>query len=346
MATVNTVLGPVEASSLGIILPHEHILVDLSCLWHKPKDQARDHLVDSPIELKDRGLLQCDPYHSKSNLLLEDVDLAIEELLEFKRLGGGTVIDLSAASIGPFPEQLKQVSEKTGLHIIAGCGFYTKLAHPDWIARASETEIAKVMIRDLTEGFAGTSVKAGIIGEIGSSNPIHVDEDRVLSAAALAQKETGAAINVHLPIFGRQGHKVLDILERAKADLTRVVLSHLDEVLDHDYHTELAGRGVFIEFDCFGSEFYFDEDGEREPSDHERIEFLLKLIDAGLTSQILISQDACTKLHLQRYGGYGYSHILRSIIPRLQARGVSRGVLDRILIENPARLLSGEEVVR
>lgn len=341
MAMINTVLGPVDASSLGVVLAHEHILVDLSCLWHQPADPSRAHLVDASIDLSNRALLQCDPYNSKSNLILDDVSLAIEEIKEFRKFGGGTIVDLSAASIGPYPEELRQIAEATGVNLIAGSGYYTRKAHPEWIASSSVEEIASRIIRDLSEGFEGTNVKAGIIGEIGTSNPIHPDEEKVLAASALAQKETGAAINVHLPIFGRQGHKVIDILEREKADLSRVALSHLDEVLDYEYHLELAKRGVFVEFDCFGSEFYFDEDGEREPSDYERINFLLKLINAGLTSQILISQDVCTKLHLLRYGGYGYAHILRSIIPRLKAGGLDDGVIDTILRKNPVRLLVG-----
>lgn len=301
MPSVNTVTGPVDAGSLGIVLAHEHILSDLSCLWHHPADANRADLVDSPITLQNRGRLQSDPYNYRTNMLLDDMEVAIGELLEFKKYGGGTVVDLSSATIGPYPQKLQEIAKSTGLNIIAGCGYYTKRAHPDWIENASVDEIAEHMILDLTVGFEGTDIRAGIIGEIGSSNPIHSDEEKVLCAAALAQKATRAAINVHLPIFGRQGHKVIDILERENADLSRIALSHLDEVLDHEYHVELAKRGVYVEFDCFGSEFYFDEDGEHEPSDSERIQLLIKLIDAGFASRILISQDVCTRLHLLEY---------------------------------------------
>lgn len=339
MPSVNTVTGPVDAGALGIVLAHEHILSDLSCLWHEPADANRADLVNAPITLQNRGLLQSDPYHSRTNMLLDDVKLAIGELQEFKKYGGGTVVDLSSATIGPYPQMLRDIAKSTGLNIIAGCGFYTKRAHPSWIANASVDKIAERMILDLTVGFEGTDIRAGIIGEIGSSKPIHPDEEKVLCAAAVAQRQTLAAINVHLPIFGKQGHRVLDILERENADLSHVALSHLDEVLDHQYHVELAKRGVYVEFDCFGSEFYFDEDGEREPSDPERIRLLIKLIDAGFASQILISQDVCTKLHLLEYGGYGYAHILRSIVPRLQKLGVDNALLDQIMIDNPANLL-------
>lgn len=339
MPSVNTVTGPVDAGSLGIVLPHEHILADLSCLWQQPSDPNRADLVDAPISLRNRGRLQNDPYNSKTNMLLDNMELAIGELLEFKNYGGGTIVDLSSAKVGPYPQQLREIAKLTGLNIIAGCGYYTKRAHPEWIANASIDQIAERMIADITVGFEGTDIRAGIIGEIGSSNPIHPDEEKVLCAAALAQIGTQTAINVHLPIFGKQGHKVVDILERQNADLSRVVLSHLDEVLDHHYHVELAKRGVYVEFDCFGSEFHFDQDGEREPSDPERIDLLMKLIDAGFASRILISQDVCTKLHLLEYGGYGYAHILRTIVPRLKRIGLDDMLLEQILIANPAKLL-------
>lgn len=337
--SVMTVLGPVESDALGIVLPHEHILSNLSCLWSEPKDPSRKHLVEADISLRLRGQLQSDPYHCKSNMLLDEQNLAIDELLLFKNSGGGTVVDLSSSSIGPFPKELKQLALATGLHIVAGCGYYTKRSHPSWISKSSITNIAERMIQDLLHGFEGTEIKAGVIGEIGSSSPIHADEEKVLRAAAFAQKQTGAGINVHLPIFAREGHNVLEILEQEGADLSRVALSHLDEAMDPAYHVELASRGVFIEFDCFGSEFYFDEDGLREPSDHERIQLLMKLLDAGYLNQILLSQDVCTKLHLCEYGGYGYAHILRSIVPRLSAIGLGKNSIDQMLIHNPRRFL-------
>ncbi len=339
MAELMTVLGPVDVQHLGITLPHEHLLIDLSCLWHQPIDPAREILVDAPVVMENRGLLVCDPYHSRDNLRIDDVNLASTELARFKSLGGGTVIDLSTRSLGPYPEQLAEISRRTGLHIIAGTGFYTRAAHPDYVKEASISALAQQMINDLTEGFSGTNIRAGVIGEIGSSSPIHADEIKVLHAAAIAQKETGAGINVHLPIFAREGHNVLDLLCADGVEPSCITLSHLDENPDLDYHLSLAKRGCFVEFDCFGSEVYFDEDNLREPSDAERIDALLSLLDAGFENQILLSQDICTKMQLRKYGGMGYDHILLNIVPRLRKRGVDQSLIDRLLIENPARFL-------
>lgn len=342
MKEVMTVLGPIKAEDLGITLPHEHIFIDLSCLWHQPIDPRRAHIVAAPVQMDNRGLLMSDPYHCRDNLVIDDLECAEAELLRFKNMGGATILDLSTQSIGPYPQKLLVAAERTGLNIVAGTGFYTKRAHPAHVREASVKELAEELIRDLTEGFPGHDIRAGIIGEIGTSSPIHPDEIKVLKAAAQAHAETGAGINVHLAIFEKEAHSVLDILEEAKVDLSRVALSHLDESPDGNYHLSLAKRGCFIEFDCFGSEVYFDEEGLREPSDAERIESLLSLMEAGYERQLLLSQDVCTKMQLRHFGGMGYDHILRTIIPRLQKRGVPQATLDMMLVENPRRFLTGK----
>lgn len=341
MSEVMTVLGPVEGGQLGVTLTHEHIFVDLSCLWQRPADPARAFLVDAPVAVGNRGLLMCDPYHSRDNVLLDSTDMAVDELSRFKAIGGSTVVEVSTRPMGPYPEKLREVASRTGLNIIAGTGFYTQSAHPAHVHDATVNELAGQMIDELTQGFPGTSIRAGVIGELGTSSPIHEDEAKVLQAAALAHRETGAAINVHLAIFGGEGSNVLDLLESYGVDLRRVALSHLDELPDTDYHLRLAARGCFLEFDCFGSEMYFDEDNLREPSDAERVGALLRLLEAGHEHQLLLSQDVCTKVHLRHYGGTGYDHVLRSIVPRLRMRGVDQSTIDTMLVRNPARLLTG-----
>ncbi|HEV3343706.1 MAG TPA: hypothetical protein VG125_25260 [Pirellulales bacterium] len=339
---VQTVLGPVAPYELGVTLPHEHLLIGLACWLERPADPAREFLVDAPVTASVRGLLAGDPYHCRDNLILDDRQLAVDELRHFSAHGGRTVVDLTTRNIGPFPQQLADVARQSGLNIVAGTGFYVARSHPDWIQGAAEEQVADFMLKEILVGIDDTPVRAGVVGEIGTSSPMTPDEALVLRAAARAQSKTGLAINVHLPIFQREGHRVLDVLDAAGADLSRVVLSHLDESMDFDYVRSLAERGPFVELDTFGSEFAFDQSGEHEPSDWERIRLLLDLLDAGLAEHLLISQDVCTKIHLVHYGGYGYAHLLRTIVPRLKMRGVESGTLETLLVKNPARMLSGE----
>lgn len=339
---VQTVSGAVSPNELGIALVHEHLLIDLQCLFSTPTNAGRKHLIEKSVTADLRDELVSDPYQSKDNLVLSDAKLAARELEYFSTLGGRTVIDLTTRTIGPFPQQLLEIARDTGLNIIASTGFYVGRAHPAWIEDASIEKIEEFMLKEVSEGIDGTDVRAGIIGELGTSTPIQPNEMKVLSAAARVQKRTGLAINVHLSIFGREGHNVLTLLESEGATLDRVVLSHVDESRDLPYVQSLAERGAFVELDTFGSEFAFSERGEREPTDWERMDLLIELLDAGLQDQLLVSQDVCNKIHLVEFGGYGYAHILKSIVPRLKKRDIDNSTLEQILVKNPARMLSGE----
>src|SRR5436190_433659 len=136
---VMTVRGPVPAPDLGITLMHEHVFIDLSFLWDAPASDWQKPFVDAEITLANRGLLQVDPYVSRRNLLLDEFDVAVEELAPFRQLGGSSVVDLTTTGIRPQPAKLREVSERTGLHVIAGCGYYTQRSHASEVATLSES---------------------------------------------------------------------------------------------------------------------------------------------------------------------------------------------------------------
>ncbi|PSR23900.1 MAG: phosphotriesterase-related protein [Sulfobacillus acidophilus] len=344
MSKVCTVTGLVPPTALGITLSHEHTFLDLHCWWQMPRNPDRDWLVEQKVSPELYDVLRADPYHCRDNLCLDDMDAVTEELLLFRELQGSTVVDLSSSGIGPYPEKLRELSRRTGLYIVAGTGFYVQRAHPPWIGQADVEEVAEYMLKELTEGFNETDVRAGIIGEIGTSSPVHPDELKVLQAAAKVQRQCSVGLNVHLAIFATEGLTVLQTLESCGADLSRVVLSHLDENLDPAYHRALADRGVFLEFDTFGSECAFQEDKVREPTDAERLTAFIRLVEAGYLKQLLISQDVCTKMQWHQYGGHGYDHVLRSIVPQLRCLGLSDRDIRQVLVLNPAFLLSGEHI--
>ena len=186
----------------------------------------------------------------------------------------------------------------------------------------------------------GTAVRAGILGELGTMSPIRPFEERQLRAAARVQRATGVAINVHPSIWAHEHLRIIDILEEAGADLTRVAISHCDQLVEPEWHMRIAERGVMLCFDTFGAEFSYDSDGSHEPTDAERIDCLLRLLDAGRASQLLLSHDICSRLQLDHYGGPGYAHVPGTIVPRLRAEGVSAADVEQMLVANPARLLA------
>jgi phosphotriesterase-related protein len=342
-----TVLGPVAPPSLGITLTHEHLLCDLRSRWHPPPPDRPDlaALVEIDPRPVDRGPLSGDPYVCRPNLLLDDPQLMVEELRYFREAGGGALVELTTRGLHPRPADLRRISARSGVQIVAGCGWYRQVTDPPGLRELPEEALAETMVREITEGYATAAgeatVRPGIIGEIGTGDPLHADEVKSLRAAARAQRQTGLAIAVHLALWGRQGEAVMDVLERAGADPSRVLLCHLGEQPGAlDYHRALLERGACLGFDTFGAEYALDTIGRRLATDEERVAGLLPLLDAGYSGRLFLSHDICERLQLRAYGGYGYAHLLTTIRPRLRRAGVDEVTLDTLLRANPARLLA------
>lgn len=334
-----TVLGPIEPEALGTTLAHEHLVFDLRCLWEEPPPE-RAYLVDAEPTLENRGAMTRDAYHSKVNLHVDDPALVEDDLRRYRAAGGTSLIDLTTKGLAPDPAAAVALSKATGLHVVAGAGYYRRRCLPDAVDDLSEDALADELERAVREGLPGTHIRAGILGELGTATPIQPFEERQLRAAARVQRDTGVGINVHPAIWGHEHLRIIDILEAAGADLSRVAISHCDELVEPEWHAKIAERGVMLCFDTFGAEGLSDSDGSQEPRDSERLDCLRRLLDAGRAGQLLLSHDVCTRLQLHRYGGWGYDHILVSIVPGLRRAGIAEADIDRMLIDNPRRLLA------
>jgi len=336
---IMTVLGPIEPDQLGVTLAHEHLVFDLRCLWEEPPPE-RAHLADAEPTLENRGAMTRDAYHSKVNLHLDDPALVEDDLRRYTKAGGRALVDLTTNGLAPDPGAAVALARATGVHIVHGAGYYRRRCLPDEVDAMSEGALVDKLEGAVRVGLLGTTVRAGILGELGTATPIQPFEERQLRAAARVQRTTGVGINVHPAIWGHEHLRIIDILEAAGADLSRVAISHCDELVEPEWQAKIAERGVMLSFDTFGSEGVSDSDGSQEPRDSERLDCLLQLLDADRADQLLLSHDVCTRLQLHRYGGWGYDHILVSIVPRLRRAGVSQEDIDRMLIDNPRRLLA------
>lgn len=336
---IRTVLGDIAPEELGITLGHEHLLIDLRGLWDSPPP-PRAHLVDQEPTLQNRGELMRNPYDSRPNLLIDDPELSFRELMHYKAAGGQGLIDMTTVGIKPDPEALCALAQRTGLHVVADCGYYRQPVLPEEIHDRSTEEIADDLLRWLTEGMYGTTIQAGLMGELGTSSPIYPFEERQLRAAARVQRQTGASINVHPLIWGHEHLHILDILEEEGADLSRVAISHCDELVEPEWHARIAERGAVLSFDTFGSETFFDRSFAQEPRDTDRIECVLRLLEQGYGTQITLAHDICTRLQFRHYGGWGWDHLLTNIVPRLRHAGVAQQELDAMFIYTPRRLLT------
>lgn len=335
-AQVMTVTGGVPASELGHVAFHEHLFCDLRP--RGPLDPS-DPVANLPISLSNYYEIRRHDVNLE-NLLLDSEDDAAAELDAFRTAGGGTVVDLTLDDIGRDPAKLRRLSERTGVNIVMGCGWYEHEFHGSRPHSDSIDELADSIEADLRDGVDG--VPAGVIGEIGLGWPVEPCEGRVLEAAVLAQRRTGACLVIHP---GRHARAALDAVERVRSsegDLSRTVISHVERTLfDLEEINQVAASGAVLSFDLFGHESSYYAHGSIEmPNDVGRLDLIRGVLDAGFGSQVVISQDICSKVHTKKWGGEGYTHILDHVVPHMVQRGFDEAEIAAITRANPARLLS------
>lgn len=324
--SVQTVCGPVPAEALGVVCPHEHLVCDLTGLYGPRSDPAG-------------GAAPCGGDPRAGELRLDDAALAAAELRRFRDAGGGTIVDVTLRDIGRDPLALRALSRASGVHVVMGSGWYVAPSHPPELAARDVDDLAAELVRELRVGADGTDVRAGVIGEIGTSPRPTAQERKVVRAAARAHLETGAPITLHA--CSATGH-ALEIVELIAAegvtDLGRVIVGHQDCVLDRDLQRELLRAGALVELDLFGHEYQASE-GFRLPSDRERVDAVVALCEEGWTDRLLLSQDICMPAQWHCRGGVGYAHLSTAIEPLLRARGLDDDALDRLRRRTPARVL-------
>uniref|UniRef100_A0A8D0GES2 N-acetyltaurine hydrolase n=1 Tax=Sphenodon punctatus TaxID=8508 RepID=A0A8D0GES2_SPHPU len=340
---VQTVLGLVEPNQLGYTMTHEHLTMDYSCCYFPPPS-GQEALADQPIDMKNLFWLKQNSYSHKENLLLyQETDAVKEELLQYKAAGGGTIVENTTTGISRDVKTLKQLSQETGVHIVAGAGFYVDATHSSETLAMSVEQLTDSIANEVLNGADGTNIKCGVIGEIGCSWPLTESENKVLQATAHAQSQLGCPVIIHTGRSSDSPFQIIRILQEAGADISKTVMSHLDRtIFDEKKLLEFAKLGCFLEYDLFGTEFihyHFRPDIDM-PSDNERVLRIRMLIDEGYEDRIVIAHDVHTKNRLMKYGGHGYSHILKTIVPKMLIRGIPQNTIDKILMENPKQWLA------
>lgn len=355
---VQTVLGVIDKSALGKTSVHEHIYIDINCLFVMPDDPLFTKPLTSKVSIENLGDLRRNPHYNIDNGILDDFDVALKEIMEFKYAGGGTIVCVSNNGLGRSPEGLKRLAVASGLNLIMGSGYYVAASHPaDYGTRPVEA-IAEEIEKDILCGVGETGVKSGVIGEIAVSPVMHPDEGKTIAAGAMAQKKTGLGFHIHIYPWGVEGNRyplgldALDIAEKNGADLSKVSINHVDVAanINLEYATEIAKRGAWVQFDNFSHEYYIDKRNRKFiqgsfETDINRVRALGKLIEAGYLKQLLVASDTCRKNHLHCYGGWGYDHLLTNIIPMMQDEGFDDTTIKTLYVDNPARFLDSPKII-
>jgi phosphotriesterase-related protein len=337
---VQTVLGPIAQDAIGITLPHEHLLIDFKVMFSEPaaaSDKGRAH---EAVTLANLGWVRHHFNASLDNLRLTDERLAADEILLFKDAGGQTVVDPTPKTLARDPLALARIARRTGLNIVMGAGYYVHASHPPDMDRRSVDDLGREMIADITIGVGDSGVHAGLIGEIGTTSPWTENEKKVLRAAIVAQRATGAPLMIHPGRHPKMPMELAEFVQKEGGDLQRTIMCHICRTIaDVGAVIDLAQTGIWLEYDLFGLEnsYYPYNPSFDMPNDGGRMAHVLALMAAGHQEQLLLSHDIAYKTSLVAYGGYGYHHLLVNVVPRLRAKGVDDLGLRRLLVENPAR---------
>ena len=341
---IQTVLGQLSAEDLSFTLPHEHIFIDLRPFVSPPTDEVKRDVFYQKLSLSNVGCTLNNPYALLDNAVIDDYEVMVSELLQYKRSGGASIVDVTLRDIARDPQKLQRLSRETGVNIVTGCGYYTSNSHPGYLSTMTAEAIAQEMHSEITRGMDQTDIKAGVLGEIGTSEKISDNEWKTLHAAALVHTQTGAGIHVHTSLWDANGLAVRNYLTNLDVPADKICINHIDVDLRYGYLVDLCNAGVMVEFDNFGKEYYINGRDRyymkgRFAYDLERVQVISRLIADGFVDHILITNDICLKSLLHSYGGRGYDHILTNILPMMEDLNITNGEIETICVKNPAKFL-------
>jgi phosphotriesterase-related protein len=300
MAQLITTLGPKRADEMGLILPHEHIFVDL-------------RTADQP------GYAQAEA--------AEVIELMAPEIAKAQAAGVTAIVECSTVGVGRRADLDRAVSEATGCPLIVPTGIYREPWIPGWAHAASEAELREWMLGELQGEIEASGVQAGWIKLSAGDDGLTTTEIKILRAAAAAGAVTNAAIGSHT-IRGRVVRDQLDLIEALGYTPERFIWIHTQAEPDFKLHLELARRGAWIEYDAIGSEA-FDDDFF--------VQCIQRVLEAGLGQRLLLSHDRGWYDPAQPGGGVPkpYTYLSQYFLPKLRAAGLDEATLQQLTHTNP-----------
>jgi 5-phospho-D-xylono-1,4-lactonase len=304
MASIMTVRGPVEPQRLGVTYAHEHLLGGPP-EWSSEEDADFTMLSEASAE---------------------------KELKLFKLAGGQAIVEMSPADDNRRPGQLRDLSQRTGVHIVMTTGLHKESFSGHFTKNATVEELTGWFVGDVEVGVNGTEVHAGVIKGATSLNTITEGEEKVLRAAARAHLRTGAPISTHTQ-NGTMGLEQLAIFREEGVDLSRVAIGHVDRKLEYDYHKLMLDMGAYLIYDQISKEKYVP--------DSARVSMLVRLVDEGYANRIMLAGDfGRASYWTSNGGGPGLTYILWRFVPWLHSEGVSVEATRTMLVDNSARFLA------
>jgi phosphotriesterase-related protein len=312
MATVETVLGPIEASQLGVTLSHEHVIVGMGednhhYPWRYDWDRTRANTV--------------------------------RELREAVAGGVTALIDLTTPDLGRDVEFVRDVAEASGMHVVVATGIWRDVPRSFW-ARDLD-EIADIFVREIEVGIGRTSIKAGAIKVANDMGGVTPEGERILRGAARALKRTGCPISTHHWAPEQVGTRQVEVFREEGAPMDRIAIGHSADTTDVDYLESLLQTGVYLSMDRYPG-------GGDRPGWEDRNRTVKALIDRGWWDRLMLGHDYAPMPILVGAadpppGPTRYTFVTNKAVPQLKEMGVTDDQIRTMLVDVPRRFLTGED---
>ncbi|MGE5596951.1 MAG: phosphotriesterase [Hyphomicrobiales bacterium] len=312
MATVETVLGPIPASDLGVTLSHEHVIVSMG-------EDARHYPWRYNWEA------------TRAN--------AIAELSEAVAGGVTAMIDLTTPDLGRDVEFVRDVAQVSGMHVVVATGIWRDVPRSFWTRDLDE--IADIFVREITVGIGNTDIKAGAIKVANDMGGVTPEGERILRGAARALKQTGCPISTHHWAPEQVGRRQVEIFREEGAPMDRIAIGHSADTTDVDYLEELLQTGVYLSMDRYPG-------GAGRPNWQERNATVKALIDRGWAHRLMLGHDHAPGAIVKgqqapaKQEPTRYLFVSTVAVPALREAGVEEATIDLMLREVPRRFLTGE----
>ena len=303
---IRTVKGDIDPQTTGFNLPHEHLITF-------PPMRTRTDI----------------------DYRLPSVEKAIEEVNFFKVAGGTILADLTTDGYGRDVKALKQISEETGVHVLATTGFIMQSLFPNIAFNSTQDELVELFTKDIKEGMDGTDIKAGWVKCGTSNDSMSGTEEKVMRAAAKTHHRTGVSVTTHT-MAGTMAFTQINTLFSENVPPDRISIGHVDRSsLNIGYLKMIAKTGVYLTFDNIGKTKYYP--------DSVRIDMIKQLIADGHVKQILLADDNGRQSYFRAYGGGpGLDYIPTVFVSMMKEAGISDKDIDQMTVINPREFMAFE----
>ncbi len=322
MTPIQTVRGPVDSADLGRTYMHEHIFV----LTTEVQQNFPEEWGDEEQRVAD----------------------AADALAGLAEHGVHTIVDPTVIGLGRYIPRIQRVAERVpDLNIVVATGCYTYDDVPFFfhhrgpgLAGTVGTEVTDPMIemftRDITEGIAGTGVRAGLLKCAIDKQGMTDGVERVMRAVARTHHRTGAPITVHTHPASYSGLDARRVLcTEEGVDPGRIVLGHSGDTTDVDHLGELADAGFVLGMDRFGLNL--------DTTFEARADTVVEMCRRGYAASMVLSHDASCYIDWIDPGvkaflpQWHYLHLEQDVLPYLREHGVTEAQLSSMLVDNPRR---------